>query len=168
MNNVQTGLYYKQVFTMNSHVQTRMYKQKLVVLGINHVYTSTYCFSIHFRVNTCLERVHAMYIQGTQIHMSMQILGGKKLPTLGIEPRIQGIPSRGHNHSANSCDIKYVIIIVFIYSSTWTLVTYILLQTSRPPRPRYDVAWQSLYMPVKLLEWQNILSIFFVLIQRGK
>ncbi len=50
MNNLQTGLY---------HVQP-MYKQectkeKVEVLGIYHVYTHTYCFSIHFLVYPCLE-----------------------------------------------------------------------------------------------------------------
>ncbi len=58
-----------------------------------HVYTRKYCFSIHFHVHTCLERVHAIYIQGTYIKRTnsydyAQILEGKELPTLGIDDEV--------------------------------------------------------------------------------
>ncbi len=96
-----------------------------------------------------------MYIQGTYIkctysYVYAQILEGKKLPTLGIEPRISDILSSGHNHFASSFDIKSLIVIVYIYSSTWRLVTYVLRRTSSPPRPHHDVAWPSLDIPVYL------------------
>ncbi len=36
------------------------------------------------------------------------------------------------------------VVIVYIYCCTWRLVTYVWRRTSRPPRPRHDVAGPSL------------------------
>ncbi len=33
-----------------------------------------------------------------------------------------------------------------VYTRTYRLVTYVWRRTSRPTRPRHDVAWQSLHM----------------------
>ncbi len=51
-----------------AHVQTSsIIKTKVIVAGIYHVYTNTYCFFIHVCVHTCLEFVHAMYIPCTYV-----------------------------------------------------------------------------------------------------
>ena len=35
---------------------------------------------------------------------------------------------------------------IYVFCSTWRLVTYVRCRTTRPTRPRHDVARQSLHM----------------------
>ena len=70
----------------------------------------------------------------------------KRLPGWGIEPITSCIGSSRLNHYSSSVDGSEVICIVYAYCTTWRLVTYVRRRTSRPTRPRHDVAGPSLHM----------------------
>ena len=63
-----------------------------------------------------------------------------------IEQRTSLIVSSNLNHCASSVDATCHTIIAYVYCSTWRLVTYVRRRTSRPTRPRHDVAGPSLPM----------------------
>ncbi len=65
-----------------------------------------------------------------------------------MKPRTSLRVSRRLNHCASSVTVDAAshTIIVYLYCSTWRLVTYVRRRTSRPSRPRHDVAGQSLHL----------------------
>ena len=64
----------------------------------------------------------------------------------GFEPSTSLIVSGCRNHFASSDDVTILTNKVHVYCSTWRLVTYVQRRTSRPTRPRHDVAGPSLHM----------------------
>ena len=70
----------------------------------------------------------------------------KKLPVRGIEPRTLHKGSKRLNHCPSSVDKNSFTVIVYVNCFTWRLVTYVLRRTSRPTRPRHDVAGPSLHL----------------------
>ena len=66
----------------------------------------------------------------------------KNVQLTGFEPK--SIMARRLNRYASSVILIQDIVITYIYCCTWRLVTILLRWTSRPTRPRHDVAGQSL------------------------
>ena len=89
----------------------------------------------------CIYHVHTSNVQN---HISLYM--SKNLTPEGIEPKTSLRVSSHHNHCASSIDARYYTIILYVYCSTWRLVTYVRRRTSRPTRPRHDVAGPSLRM----------------------
>ena len=127
---------------------TIMYIQKFIVHGINNVYTHTYCFSIHVCEHICIALVHAMDIPGTYIkctktYFLVHVLEKQKLQEGRIEPRISHRVSSSLNHCASNIGTLQFIVMIYVYCSTWRLVTYVWCRNSRPTRPRHNVAGRA-------------------------
>ena len=89
----------------------------------------------------CIYHVHTSNVQN---HISLYM--SKNLTLSGNEPKTSLRVSRCPNHCASSIDARYYTIILYVYCSTWRLVMYVRRRTSRPTRPRHDVAEPSLPM----------------------
>jgi len=76
----------------------------------------------------------------------------KNLPLTGFEPKTSSRMSRRLNRYASSVVLIRNIVIVYIYCCTWRLVTNLRRWTSRPTRPRHDVAGPSLNVDLFIAE----------------
>jgi hypothetical protein len=91
--------------------------------------------------------VQIMYITRTCLACTIsRFYESKNLLRLGLEPTILCVPSSCLYHCATSNDVIVAIVTVYVYCFTWRLVTYVRRWTSSAPRPRHDVAGQSINM----------------------
>ena len=79
----------------------------------------------------CIYHVHTSNVQ---THISLYM--SKNLTPVGIEPKTSLRVSRCPNHCASSIDAIHHTIILYVYCSTWRLVTYVLRPTSGPAASR--------------------------------
>jgi hypothetical protein len=76
----------------------------------------------------------------------------KHVQLTDFEPKTSSIISRCLNHYASSVVQIQDIVIAYIYCCTWRLVTNLWRWTSRPTRPRHDVAGLSLNVDLFIAE----------------
>ena len=76
----------------------------------------------------------------------------KNLHLTRFEPKTSSIMARRLNRYASSVILIQDIVITYIYCCTWRLVTILLRWTSRPTRPRHDVAGPSLNVDLFIAE----------------
>ena len=76
----------------------------------------------------------------------------KNVQLTGFEPKTSSIMSRRLNRHASSVVPIQDIVIIYIYCCTWRLVTNLRRWTSRPTRPRQDVAGPSLNVDLFIAE----------------
>ncbi len=76
----------------------------------------------------------------------------KNVQLIGFEPKTSSIMSRHLNSYASSVVLRQGIVMIYIYCCTWRLVTNLRRRTSRPTRPRHDVAGQSLNVDLFIAE----------------
>ena len=94
-----------------------------------------------------MNHVQTMYIrQMCKIIFLCTCLDKQKLTLVGFEPSTSLLVSSCLNHFASSVDVTWHTNKVDVYCYTSRLVTYVQRRTSRPTRPRHDVAGPSLHM----------------------
>ena len=93
---------------------------------------------------------HRILLKNVQTHVQKHIvlymfLTSKNLLEWRIKARASHRVSSRLNHRASSFGAMLFIVMTYVFCSTWRLVTYVLRRTSRPTRPRHDVAWPGLH-----------------------
>jgi hypothetical protein len=139
------------------HAHTCIYKLKGIFHALSfvqtryiHVHSVFASEIVYILVQTlfiqCTYQVYTLNVQ-VQVFMCIEYKN-KKLLVCGFELTTLCRPQSCLNHCASSVGVIGAIVLVYIYVLLYR--TSVGRGTSRPPRPRHDVAWPSLNLDLEI------------------